>query len=686
MTLAMGAILVNRYRVAALLGQGGFGAVYRGWDMTLSRHCAIKENFVVSEEAQRQFLREATVLANLTHPNLPRVNDHFVIPYQGQYLVMDYVDGEDLDKIIATRGAIDPTQAMDWITQVLDALVYLHSRTPPVLHRDIKPANIKITAEGKAMLVDFGLVKLYDPHLRTTAGARAITAGFSPPEQYGQAATDARSDIYSLGATLYMLLTGTPPMESVVRMAQDDLHEVHQLKPVVSLSLSKITSRAMEIRPTQRFQTAADFKLALTSITTKPASNKSKRTKKKSAVPPQPYTSTQVTTPAGTNVAAKSVKRPRKRWVLPVIFSTIAVIFIGSATGLLFRLVSNNNEPVLPPVFTQISSKFKETPVVDKNANASIKVCILGDELTDVETFQKHAWIGAQLAHEQYGVSISYIQLESTEADAYGLAVRKGLASDCTLILGTSYQWTETIQNYAGIYPKVKFAIIDCLIGPHPDNILDSWYEVSQPAYLSGWMAAGYSKTGVVATFGGKNIPAVIQFMHGFARGVQDYNNTYGTSVMVLGWNPESKSGMTNSGFTDVNLGYEITNTFVSSGKADVIFPIAAEVNVGALGFCQETENCVVIGTDLDGTLVYPEYDEIILTSVAKNLEVFVLEAARQVVMDEFNGGTWTGTLENAGVGLIHNLAFSARLDIKTYDELESLKQKIISNDINTSP
>ncbi len=263
MPITSGTVLFNRYRVASQLGQGGFGAVYRAWDITLSRPCAIKENFDISLEAQRQFLREATVLANLSHPNLPRVTDHFVIEGQGQYLVMDFIEGEDLDQKVAKQGAVKTEQALDWICQVLDAMVYLHTRAQPVIHRDIKPANIKITPDGKAVLVDFGLVKIYDPHMRTTAGARAITAGFSPPEQYGQATTDARTDIYALGATLYMLLTGVPPMESVLRVGQDELLKVHQVNPSVPLNVSDCVVRAMELGPNQRYPTALEFRKAL---------------------------------------------------------------------------------------------------------------------------------------------------------------------------------------------------------------------------------------------------------------------------------------------------------------------------------------------------------------------------------------------------------------------------------------
>ena len=209
----------GRYRIERELGKGGFGAVYCAWDSNVDRRCAVKENLEMAAEGRRQFSREATVLANLSHPNLPRVTDHFSIPGQGQYLVMDFVEGDDLGSLVNRQGKIPVEQALSWMIQVADALVYIHSQQPPVLHRDIKPANIRITPGGQAMLVDFGLVKVFDPNLKTTMGARAVTPGYAPPEQYGQGRTDHRTDIYALGATLYTLLTGQEPPESVQRVA-----------------------------------------------------------------------------------------------------------------------------------------------------------------------------------------------------------------------------------------------------------------------------------------------------------------------------------------------------------------------------------------------------------------------------------------------------------------------------------
>ncbi|MEW5869914.1 MAG: protein kinase [Chloroflexota bacterium] len=264
MPLSPGQILNNRYRIVKLLGQGGFGAVYRAWDANLDEPIAIKENLDTSPAAQKQFQLEAKLLFRLTHPNLPRVIDYFVVPGQGQYLVMDFVEGEDLQEmLLRVGGPLPEAQVLQWISQICDALEYLHSQTPPIIHRDIKPANIKITPSGKAMLVDFGIAKVYDPHLKTTAGARAVTPGYSPHEQYGTGATDVRTDIYALGATLYHLLTGAQPIESIQRVAHDNLPPPKVIVPALSDPVSEAVKCAMQIDPDKRFQNMTAFRQAL---------------------------------------------------------------------------------------------------------------------------------------------------------------------------------------------------------------------------------------------------------------------------------------------------------------------------------------------------------------------------------------------------------------------------------------
>ena len=276
MPLSTGQILQQRYRILGPLGQGGMGTVYLAEDLRLERRCAVKEqipdpNAAAYALAQRrqQFRTEARTLAGLDHPNLPKVYDYF--EYSGnEYIVLEYVEGENLAIVLRRQGGPLPeATVLAWADQVLDALEYMHGQQPrPVVHRDIKPANIILTPQGKVKLVDFGLVKLFDPFAPGTMTALrgAGTPEFTPLEQYasGQGHTDARSDIYSLGGTLYNLLTGIVPADSARRSLDPSaLAPPRQLNPGLSASTETAILRAIEVHPDRRFQTAREMRQAL---------------------------------------------------------------------------------------------------------------------------------------------------------------------------------------------------------------------------------------------------------------------------------------------------------------------------------------------------------------------------------------------------------------------------------------
>lgn len=265
MTLEKNTLLHNRYRVIEILGQGGMGSVYRGVDENLGSIIALKENLFTTEEYARQFRLEAVILANLRHPNLPRVYDHFVFGDQGQYLIMDFIEGEDLRQRMERIGTISEDDAIQIGAAICDALAYLHSRKPPILHRDIKPGNVKITPDGHIFLVDFGLAKVYQSAGQaTTTGARAMTPGYSPPEQYGTARTDPRTDIYSLGATLYAALCGVIPEDGLARaMDNAQLTPLRKRNPKISRRIAAAIEKAMSVDPSDRYQVAEEFKKAL---------------------------------------------------------------------------------------------------------------------------------------------------------------------------------------------------------------------------------------------------------------------------------------------------------------------------------------------------------------------------------------------------------------------------------------
>ena len=256
----------NSYRIQRLLGQGGFGAVYLADDLILNHLCAIKEGFDNSPGAQAQFEVESRILANLNHPNLPRVTDNFIDPVSGlQYLVMEYVEGVDLGTLLQKYGPIPEDKVRNWILQVLEAVAYLHAYQPrPVIHRDIKPDNMRLLPDGRVVkLVDFGIAKIGGVSYKTRGVARCITHGFSPPEQYGSG-TDTYSDVYALGASLYNLLTNVLPADSIdLAYGGAQLVPPRQLNPAVSAEMEQIVMTAMQLRPELRFANAGEMLTAL---------------------------------------------------------------------------------------------------------------------------------------------------------------------------------------------------------------------------------------------------------------------------------------------------------------------------------------------------------------------------------------------------------------------------------------
>jgi serine/threonine protein kinase len=299
--LKSGTVLRNRYEILALIGQGGMGAVYKAADRRLpGRLCAVKEIWPppgLSAEAlaltRGQFLREASTLARLDHPNLPKVSDYFTLPPSGEskpdangstslpasrdYLVMDYVPGQDLQQVVqkARREGqfLDEEGVLGWMVQLCEALTYLHSQVPAVLHRDIKPANVKLTPDGRIKLVDFGLVKPLDPDdPRTLTGLRGIgSLPYTPMEQYaGELGhTDTRSDLYSLGATLYHLLTGHPPASAQDRFLDPEtLLLPRQVNPAISPAVAQAVLAALALHPKERPESVAAWSRMLQGNTT----------------------------------------------------------------------------------------------------------------------------------------------------------------------------------------------------------------------------------------------------------------------------------------------------------------------------------------------------------------------------------------------------------------------------------
>ncbi|MEW6210484.1 MAG: SUMF1/EgtB/PvdO family nonheme iron enzyme [Acidobacteriota bacterium] len=269
-------VLQGRYRIVSLIAQGGMGAVYQAVDQRLGNTVALKETFFNDEMLLKAFEREARLLAGLRHSSLPVVSDHFS-EREGQFLVMEYIPGDDLGAILKKRKdrvppkgvpkPFDPDEVISWAEQLLDALDYIHTQTVPVIHRDIKPQNIKPTGRGRIVLLDFGLAKgsAGFSQMSGNKSIQAYTPNYAPLEQIQGAGTDARSDLYSLAATLFHLITGVLPPDALSRCLAltrdqpDPLQCANEVCAQAPNAVSAVLYRAMALKREDRYSSAAEM-------------------------------------------------------------------------------------------------------------------------------------------------------------------------------------------------------------------------------------------------------------------------------------------------------------------------------------------------------------------------------------------------------------------------------------------
>jgi serine/threonine protein kinase len=264
-----GRILQNRYKVERQIGQGGMGAVYIATDERFGSTVAIKETLFGDDKFRKAFEREARLLNSLRHPALPRVSDHF-IEGNGQFLVMEFIDGNDLSEQIEMEGHAFPVgEVLGWADQLLDALDYLHSQVMPVIHRDIKPQNLKLTPQGQVVLLDFGLAKGNTTNPESATAAKSVfgySRNYASLEQIQGTGTDPRSDLYSLAATLYHLVAGNPPVDALTRAMNvlsnkpDPYLSLSKVRPEIPEAVSGVIDRAMSLNADERPASARGMK------------------------------------------------------------------------------------------------------------------------------------------------------------------------------------------------------------------------------------------------------------------------------------------------------------------------------------------------------------------------------------------------------------------------------------------
>jgi len=392
-------LLQGRYQIVRQIGHGGMGAVYLAKDQRLGSTVALKETFFSDERMLKAFEREARLLAGLRHSALPKVSDHFT-EGEGQFLIMEFIPGDDLEQLLGARGhAFTPDEVMAWADQLLDALDYLHTQDPPIIHRDIKPQNLKLTARGQIILLDFGLAKgTVGEMTKVTSNASILgyTPGYAPLEQIQGAGTDARSDLYSLAATLYHLMTGATPPDALTRANAvlngegDPLSAANEINPHVPTGVATVLASAMALRRDERPSSAAEMRRALrdaksTSVRvsandaatviadTRPTTPVANRAKATNPTPPDSATqvlasASKLSAQAPLTQAPPAQKSKRMMWAVGAV---IAALVVGAVAWMMSRGSSSTaNENANRASVTSVTPNANSNQATSDSANA----------------------------------------------------------------------------------------------------------------------------------------------------------------------------------------------------------------------------------------------------------------------------------------------------------------------------
>ena len=324
-------------------------------------------------------------------------------------------------------------------------------------------------------------------------------------------------------------------------------------------------------------------------------------------------------------------------------------------------------------------------------SSAATSAKTLGCMVTDTggiddRSFNASSWAGMQAAAAaNSGIAVKYLQ-STTQAD-YVPNINTFISQKCSIIVTVGFLMGDATQAAAKAHPSQKFAIVDFAYTPPLSNVDALLFNTAQDGFQGGYLAAGMSKTGKVATFGGQKLPTVTIYMDGFYDGVQYYNSKHGTHVQVLGWNEKTQNGSFTGDFTNQTKGQTLTQTFISEG-ADIIFPVAGNVGLGAAKAVQDADNAAgsqkvnMMWVDVDGCVSAPKYCKYFITSIQKGSVAVISTAVTGTANGSFKGGNYIGTLANGGVALAPFHDFDSKVPSALKNELAQVKAGIVNGSI----
>lgn len=319
-------------------------------------------------------------------------------------------------------------------------------------------------------------------------------------------------------------------------------------------------------------------------------------------------------------------------------------------------------------------------------ATVDFKACMVSDAGGfEDKSFNQSGAEGLDQAKAELG--IEEVKVESSAETDYTPNIDTLVQQECNLIIGVGFLLEDPVQTAAEANPDVNFALVDSSFSAPDfspvslDNGKPLLFNTQEAAFLAGYVAAGMSKTGTVATFGGISLPSVSIFMDGFSDGITQYNTDSGTAVKLLGWDKAAQTGSFTGDFDNQANGQNLANGFIQQG-ADIIMPVAGPVGLGAAAAAKAAGNTMIIGVDADWFETAPDYSDIVLTSVIKQIGQSVFDTVQQSVDGEFSAEPYVGTLENDGVGIAPFHDFDATVPAELKTKVDELKASIISGDL----
>jgi basic membrane protein A len=382
----------------------------------------------------------------------------------------------------------------------------------------------------------------------------------------------------------------------------------------------------------------------------------------------------------------------KRLWRLIAVLGVVALVAAACAGD------EEDGEATGTPTATEATATETGAESPTALPGADMHVCYVSDTGgVDDRSFNQTIHEGLLRAEEELGVEYDFV--ESTSAADYAPNLQAFLQDDCDLIVPAGFNLgTDTFaaaeQNPDQLYAIVDYDHFDFSTDPPTDvtldNVAELTFQTDEAAFLAGYVSAGMTQTGTVATYGGVFFPTVTIFMNGFSAGVRAYNQDNGTDVQVLGWDPEAQDGTQISsdpavGFDNSAEGRRVTEDFISEG-ADIILPVAGPTGLGTIAAAEDAGDVSVLWVDTDGCVSVPDSCPIFLTSVLKNMDIAVYDTVVSVIEDTFEGGLRVGTLENDGVGIAEFHEFDAEVPQELKDKVEELRQGIIAGDVSVNP